>query len=156
MENPLVWVNFPIPPKPELFGHLGDTSLTISPPFGGIPNPQLSCHMGTHTNCKKPVGRWSSVMWVWHVSTRRKPPLKTRKYDPGDSSRDLFWDGEFTWPEIKGWKRDLQRSGMKRARLDSPGKCVFLAQNSTLGTSLGNIKYGSIRHFSRHIFVVFL
>ena len=28
---------------------------------------------------------------------------------------DLFWDGEFTWPELKGWKRDLQRLGMKRA-----------------------------------------
>ena len=34
-------------------------------------------------------------------------------YHPGDSSRDLFGDGEFTWPFWKGWKRDLQRSGMK-------------------------------------------
>ena len=34
---------------------------------------------------------------------------------PGDSSREVFWDGEFTWPELKGWKGDLQRSGKKRS-----------------------------------------
>ena len=34
--------------------------------------------------------------------------------------RDLFGIVK-TRPELKGWKRDLQRLGMKRSRLESPG-----------------------------------
>ena len=37
-----------------------------------------------------------------------------------------FWDGEFTWPFQGGVVRDLQRSGMKRARLESPGVDNFI------------------------------
>ena len=32
-----------------------------------------------------------------------------------------FWDGEFTWPELKGDISNLQRSGIKRSRIESPG-----------------------------------
>jgi len=47
-----------------------------------------------------------------------------KQWGPGDSSRDLFGMVK-TWPELKGWKRDLQRLGMKRARLESPGMFYF-------------------------------
>ena len=40
----------------------------------------------------------------------------TEDWTPGNSAGDLFWDGEFKCPELKGCKickRDLQGSGMK-------------------------------------------
>ena len=37
-----------------------------------------------------------------------------------------FWDGEFTWPELKGWKGDLQGSGIERSRIESPGYWIFI------------------------------
>ena len=37
-----------------------------------------------------------------------------------------FWDGEFTWPELKGCvKWPTQRLGIKRSRIESPGACAF-------------------------------
>ena len=62
------------------------------------------------------------------VGTRPK-----KSWNPGDSSLDLFGDGEFTWPELKGWKRDLQRSGMRdeKGTLKSPGECLFFFQKKT-------------------------
>ena len=36
-----------------------------------------------------------------------------------------FWDGEFPWPFLNGWNGDLQRSGMKRSRIESPGGSEF-------------------------------
>jgi len=36
-----------------------------------------------------------------------------------------FWDGEFTWPEIKGWKGDLQLRDQVESRFESPGVWSF-------------------------------
>ncbi len=41
---------------------------------------------------------------------------------PGNSAvKWPFWDGEFTWPELKGCWWPTQRLGIKRSRLESPG-----------------------------------
>ena len=39
----------------------------------------------------------------------------------------LFWDGEFTWPELKGWKGDLPSIGdqVRSRRLNHLGGCWF-------------------------------
>ena len=47
----------------------------------------------------------------------------TNQFLPGNSLWP-FWDDEFTWPFGKA-NRDLQRSGMKRSRLESPGRLLF-------------------------------
>ena len=50
--------------------------------------------------------------------------LKFKTYVPGNSSGPL-WDGEHVtfW---KGCKRDLQRLGIKRSRLESPGSWMLI------------------------------
>ena len=43
-----------------------------------------------------------------------------RLSNPGNSLY-LFWDGEFTWPELKGDVGDLQIGDKVRSRIESPG-----------------------------------
>ena len=61
------------------------------------------------------------------------PAVLNKSFIPGDSLWP-FWDGEFTWPELKGcwWPPTI---GDKRSRIESPGLdcycigllvCVFL------------------------------
>ena len=57
-----------------------------------------------------------------HIQAHSRLPFKNHPQKPGNSLWP-FWDGEFTWPfsMVVG---DLQRSGMKRSRLESPGTRV--------------------------------
>ena len=49
---------------------------------------------------------WNRSLWSLEMDHPNK-----EKHLAGDSaSLWRFWDGEFTWPEIKGWKGDLQLS----------------------------------------------
>ena len=49
---------------------------------------------------------WNRSLWSLEMDYPNK-----EKHLAGDSaSLWRFWDGEFTWPEIKGWKGDLQLS----------------------------------------------
>ena len=52
---------------------------------------------------------------------------------------NLFWDGEFTWPAIKGWKGDLQLRDQVGSRIESPGVWSFarLLGEKTWGMTKG-------------------